>query len=106
MKKRGVLVMQNVVLGRPVEDIATYETKVAVYGTAGAAEEGPGSVGVVGKLSVGVVEECDSNWIHVSQWCILRTTRFQLGDVESQIRSNREELTNPVVSPQPRCSIK
>jgi len=53
------MVMQNVVFDRPVDDIAAYETEVAVYGAAGAAEEGPGSAGVVGEHRVGVLEECD-----------------------------------------------
>jgi hypothetical protein len=79
MKKRGVLVMQNVVFDRPVDYIAAYETEVAVYGAAGAAEEGPGSAGVVWEYRVGVLEECDSDWRYVSQRCILSTTRFQLG---------------------------
>ena len=79
MKKRGLLVMQNVAFDRPVEDIAAYETEVAVYGAAGTAEEGPGSAGVVGEHRVGVLEECDGDWRYVSQQCILSTTRFQLG---------------------------
>ena len=79
MKKRGVLVMQNVVFDRPMDDIAAYETEVTVYGAAGAAEEGPGSARVVREYRVGVLKECDGDWRYVSKRCILSTTGFQLG---------------------------
>ncbi len=69
--------MQNVEFNRSMEEIPTYKTEIAVYGTARAAKKWPGSAGVVREYGVGMLQKCDSNWKYVSQEFILSTAKFE-----------------------------
>jgi hypothetical protein len=68
----GDEVVADVSTNDVVEEMGVNEAKVTVNGGGGTASKAPGAVAVVGKGSVGVLEESDGNYrkksVYGSEW--------------------------------------
>jgi hypothetical protein len=60
--RENILVVYNVEFNGSMEDITSYESKVAIDGALSATEKGPGAAGVIRELKVGVLEERDCDY--------------------------------------------